>query len=109
MTTIWQSIRAHGFRSTGAHFLDFNDIHLEPSERLEYLYQHLISFIDDNLLIANSNIQHYGENVTTEEVTPSLDNMIVLTWLTNSYRLACLGKTMLRYRTEITNTSNPEA
>ena len=83
MTTIWQSIRAHyGFQSTGAHFLDFNDIHLEPGERPEDLYQRLVSFIDDNLLKANGNIPHYGENVTTdEEVTPSLDNMIVLTWL----------------------------
>ena len=58
MTTIWQSIRAHyGFQSTGAHFLDFNDIHLEPGERPEDLYQRLVSFIDDNLLKANSNIQ----------------------------------------------------
>jgi hypothetical protein len=37
--TIWQAIRAHfGFQSTGAHFLDFNDIHLEPDKQPEDLY-----------------------------------------------------------------------
>ena len=31
---IWQAIHAHyGFQSTGAHFLDFNSIRLEPDER----------------------------------------------------------------------------
>ena len=39
---IWHAIRAHyGFQSTGAHFLDFNDIRLEPDERPEDLYQRL--------------------------------------------------------------------
>ena len=83
MRTIWQAIRAHyGFQSTGAHFLDFNNIRLEPDERPEDLYQRLLSFIDDNLLIANGNIRHHGEDVSTdEELTPSLENIIVLTWL----------------------------
>ncbi len=80
---IWQVIRAHyGFQSTGAHFLDFNNIRLEPDERPEDLYQRLLSFIDDNLLKANGGIQHHGENVSAdEELTPSLENMIVMTWL----------------------------
>ena len=69
---IWQAIRAHyGFQST--HFLDFNDIRLEPDERPEDVYQRLLSFIDGNLLKVNGNIQHHGENVTVdEELTPSL-------------------------------------
>ncbi|CAB3986542.1 Retrovirus-related Pol poly from transposon opus, partial [Paramuricea clavata] len=51
MRTIWQAIRAHyGFQSTRAHFLDFNNIRLEPDERPKDLYQRLLSFIDDNLL-----------------------------------------------------------
>ena len=80
---IWQAIRAHyGFQSTGAHFLDFNDIRLEPDERPEDLYQRLLSFIDDNLLKVNGSIQHHGENVTVdEELTPSLENIVVMTWL----------------------------
>ena len=83
MRAIWQAIRAHyGFQSTGAHFLDFNNIRLEPDECPEDLYQRLLSFIDDNLLTANGNIRHHGEDVSTdEELTPSLENIIVLTWL----------------------------
>ena len=39
-----------GFQLTGAHFLDFDNIHLEPGERAEDLNQRLTSFVDDNLL-----------------------------------------------------------
>ena len=83
LTTIWQAIRAHfGFQSTGAHFLDFNDIHLEPDERPEDLYQRLVSFGEDNLLKSNDGVRHHGENITNdEEISPTLENMIVLTWL----------------------------
>ena len=80
---IWQAIRAHyGFQSTGAHFLGFNNIRLEPDERPEDLYQRILSFIDNSLLKANDNIQHHGENVSAdEELSPTLENMIVLNWL----------------------------
>ena len=80
---IWQAIRAHyGFQSTGAHFLDFNSIRLQPDERPENLYQRILSFIEDSLLKANDNIQHHGENVSAdEELSPTLENMIVLNWL----------------------------
>jgi hypothetical protein len=34
ISSIWQSIRLrYGFQSTGGHFLDFNNIHLEAKER----------------------------------------------------------------------------
>ncbi|CAB4026150.1 Retrovirus-related Pol poly from transposon opus, partial [Paramuricea clavata] len=83
LSTIWQSIRAHfGFQSTGGHFLDFNNIHLEADERPEDLYQRLVSFIDDNLLKADDGIRHHGENVTADEdISPTMENIIVLTWL----------------------------
>ena len=83
MQSIWQAIRAHfGFQSTGARFLDFNNLHLEPGERPEDLYQRLLGFMDDNLLKANGSIRHHGENVTNdEELTPTLENVIVITWL----------------------------
>lgn len=46
---IWQMVRMHyGFQSTGAHFIDFNNIKLEPHERPEYLVQRLMSFVKDN-------------------------------------------------------------
>ncbi len=80
MQSIWQAIRAHfGFQSTGSRFLDFNNIRLEPGERPEDLYQRLVGFIDDNLLRANGNIQHHGENVTVdEEITPSSKMLLLL-------------------------------
>ena len=80
---IWQAIRAHyGFQSTGADFLDFNNIRLEPDERPEDLYQRILSFVDDSLPKTSDNIQHHGENVSAdEELSPTLENMIVLSWL----------------------------
>ena len=83
MSSIWQAIRLrYGFQSTGAHLLDLNSIQLDPDERPEDLYQRLMSFIEDNLLLGNSHISHHGETPTTdEEMSPTLENLIVLTWL----------------------------
>ena len=83
ISSVWQAIRAHyGFQSTGARFLDFSDIKLEVDERPEDLFQRLMSFTEDNLLVANGCITHHGANVTAdEEMTPTLENMVVLTWL----------------------------
>ncbi|KAI8494130.1 hypothetical protein Bbelb_284770 [Branchiostoma belcheri] len=53
-----------------------------PNERPEDLYQRLTAAVEDNLLTTVGNITHHGEAVTTnEEVTPSLENMVVLLWL----------------------------
>ena len=80
--SVWNTIRAHfGFQITGAHFLDFADLHLEADERPEDLYQRLMAFVEDTLLRANS-LSHHGEASTEdEELTPTLENFIVLTWL----------------------------
>ncbi|XP_067660624.1 uncharacterized protein [Haliotis asinina] len=80
---IWQSIRLHfGFQSTGGHFLDFDDIHLGVDERPEDLYQRLTAFIEDNLLLRDSGITHHGEAIAEdEEASPTVENLIVLTWL----------------------------
>ncbi|MCG7875882.1 MAG: RNase H-like domain-containing protein [Candidatus Thiodiazotropha endolucinida] len=80
---IWQSIRLHfGFQSSGAHFLDFDSIHLEPGERPEDLYQRLSSFVEDNLLKSDGGIRHHGEILDIDEdLSPTLENFIVLTWL----------------------------
>ena len=82
-TNIWQAIHLHyGFQLTGAHFIDFNAIKLELGECPEDLFQHLQSFIEDNLLKSDSSIQHHGEMPDSdEELSPSLENFIVLTWL----------------------------
>ena len=83
MAQIWQSIREHfGFQSTGAHFIDFSDICLDPNERPEDLYQRLEAFVEDSMLTKEANITHHGECVTEdEEMTPTLENFIVLSWL----------------------------
>ena len=67
MASIWSAIRLHfGFEATGAHFLDFSEIHLEHGERPEDLYQRLVAFTEDNLLRSN-NIQHHGALLTEDE------------------------------------------
>ncbi len=79
---IWQTIRQHfGFQVTGAHLIDFADIRLEPEERPEDLFQRLMAFVEDSLLKVNS-LHHHGDQLTEdEELTPTLENLIVLTWL----------------------------
>ena len=79
---IWQTIREHfGFQVTGAHFIDFSDIQLAADERPEDLYQRLMAFVEDSLLRSNS-LSHHGEQLTEdEELTPTLENLVVLTWL----------------------------
>ena len=74
ISSVWQAIRAHyGFKFTGARFLDFSDIKLEVDERPEDLFQRLMSFTEDNLLVANGPKTHHGANVTAdEEMTPPL-------------------------------------
>ncbi|MEG7522125.1 MAG: retropepsin-like domain-containing protein, partial [Chromatiales bacterium] len=83
LSGIWQTIRLHyGFQSTGAHFLDFADIHLQADERPEDLYQRLVAFVEDNMLQEGSVILHHGDVIhVDEEMSPSLENMVVLTWL----------------------------
>ncbi|KAL0153092.1 hypothetical protein M9458_051586, partial [Cirrhinus mrigala] len=80
---IWQTIRLHyGFRSTGAHFIDFAAIKLESNEGPEDLYQRLMAFVEDNLLRRDSGITHGGEAILEdEELSPRIENFIVLTWL----------------------------
>ena len=79
---IWQTIRQHfGFQVAGAQFIDFSDIHLAADERPEDLYQRLMAFVEDSLLRANG-LTHHGEHVPEdEELTPTLENFVILTWL----------------------------
>ena len=52
---------------------------LKPGERYEDLYQHLLAFIDDNLLKADSDLTHYGEAIhEDEELSTSLENCIAV-------------------------------
>ena len=100
--SVWQMIRAHfGFQQSGAHFLDFSEIHYEADERPEDLFQRILTFVDDNLLKARGAITHHGEQITTnEQKTPSLENMIVLHWLSLIHK-ALPKLVKQRYATEL--------
>ena len=66
----------------GSRFLDLAYISLKPEQRPEDLFQSLMAFVEDNLLTTSSGITHHGEApVADEELSPSLENFIVLTWL----------------------------
>ena len=101
LNSVWHEIRQHfGFQVSGAQFLDFDGIHLEGDERPEDLFQRLKAFLEDTLLRPNG-LTHHGERVAEEEeVSPTLENMLVLTWL----RLGHPGLPKLvkqRYGTEL--------
>ena len=80
---IWQNIRLHfGFQTSGAHFLDLAGISQGSEERPEDLYQRLLAFVSDNLLKPEFGISHHGQVPTEEEeLSPTLENFIVLQWL----------------------------
>ena len=104
LNDIWDKIRQHyGFHTTGSRFLDLSAIRLQPSERPEDLFQRLVSFIDDNLLTNDSTVTHHAAQVTLdEEVSPSLENVIVLLWLERLHvQLPALVKQ--RYGAELRN------
>jgi hypothetical protein len=62
--------------------LDFDEIKLLPDERPEDLYQRLLAFIDDNLLKKEGGITHHSDAIDDdEEMTSTIENLIVLTWL----------------------------
>ncbi|CAB4013778.1 Hypothetical predicted protein [Paramuricea clavata] len=80
--SIWNTIREHfGFQVTGAHFLDFANLRLETDERPEDLYQRLVAFVEDCLLRANSLSHHGVQLAEDEELSSTVENLIVLTWL----------------------------
>ena len=77
---IWQKIRLHfNIQKPGSQFLDLAAITLQSDMRPEDLYQRLVMFFTDNLLEADSDIQHHDEQVEIEEeITPTVENTIVL-------------------------------
>ena len=80
---IWQNIcEYYDFQTTGSQFLQMSKFRLLPNERPAKLYQRLIAFWTDNLLLANSPILHHGNRVAIQEViTPALENTIVVFWM----------------------------
>ena len=83
LASVWKAIRQHlNIQATGARILDLANMSLVPGERPEVLYERLLAFVDDNLMTAEGNLTHFGDAITEdEEVTPIVDNIIVVTWL----------------------------
>ena len=104
LNDVWGKIREHyGFHSTGAKFLDFGSVRLKTGERAEDLYQRLLTFIDDNLLTTADKIRHHGTAVTNnEELTPTLENIIVFTWLERIH-VGLPGLIKQKYGSELRN------
>ena len=62
--------------------MDLADIKLEHGERPQDLFQRIMAFVEDNLTIKDGPLSHHGEKIDEdEELTPTIENMIVLTWL----------------------------
>ena len=101
LADIWKKIREHyGFQTTGSRFLDLANVTLNSDERPEDLYQKLVSFFDDNLLTTDG-LTHHGEHATSnEEITPSIENTIVLLWL-QRYGAELRNKTLASIKPEI--------
>ena len=80
---IWQNLRQYyPFASSGVQFLDLAFIKWLLDEHHECLYQQIAPFFNDNLLTAGCGITHHGVAVTEdEEITPIVENTIVITWL----------------------------
>ena len=106
LTNIWTKIREHyGFQTTGSRFLDLTQIRLLTNERPEDLYQRLVSFFDDNLVTADSGLAHHGARILVdEEMTPSIENIIVLLWLERIHP-GLPGLVKQRYGAELHNTT----
>ena len=83
MKEIFHKIRCHyGFAQNGSSILDIVSISQKDDESAEDLYQRIHSLVDTNLLTSDGNIRHMGIFlVEDEELSPSLDNMIVCIWL----------------------------
>ena len=80
---IWDRIRRYYQISLSeVNFLKINNIKRNPSERYETLHQRIVAHVEDNLLTAESGIEHDGAVLTrNEEMTPTVDRLIINIWL----------------------------
>ena len=103
---IWKALRLHlGFQTNGARILDLADMSLSPGERYEDLYQRIMAFMDDNLMKADGELTHLGEDITEdEEASPSLENVMVAIWVKLIHK-DLPQHVKLRYATELRSRS----
>ena len=101
---IWGKLREHyGLQTSGSKFIDLVGVRLNAGERYEDFYQRLLAFYEDNLLSTEDSIKHHGEDVTvSEELTPSLENTVVLLWLERIHS-SLPGLVKQKYGSELRN------
>ncbi len=104
LTDIWSKLREHyGIQTSGAKFIDVVNIQLNPGERYEDLYQRILAFFEDNLLTVGCGLSHHGEVVgVNEELSPSLENVVVLIWLERIH-VGLPGLVKQKYGAELRN------
>ncbi len=104
LSSIWSKLREHyGIQTSGAKFIDVSNIQLNPGERYEDLYQRILAFFEDNLLTIGCGLTHHGEAIATnEELSPSLENVVVLTWLQRIH-VGLPGLVRQKYGAELRN------
>ena len=101
---IWKRLKEHyGIQTSGGKFIDLVQIRLNPGERYEDLYQRILAFFEDNLLTVGCGLTHHGVGVTvSEELTPSMENMVVLSWL-EKIHVGLPGLVKQKYGAELRN------
>ena len=104
MNHIWSKIREHyGFQTTGSRFIDLTQLRFQTDEKPEDLYQRLVSFFDDNQVTGEGGLLHHGSAVDSDEdITPSIENVIVLLWLERIHP-GLVGLVKQRYGAELRN------
>jgi len=94
------NIRLHyGFQSTRGHFLDFARFCLDPGENPEDVYQHLVAFVEDNLVyswwqyIPSRRTAHWRWGTFCNYGNSHSTDLVAFTWI----RIANTYKTVVRH------------
>lgn len=66
-------------RLLGGNFLDLDDIHLNPDERPEDLFQCLMAFVEVSLIKPHTLLHHGSVLEEEEELSLTLENFVILT------------------------------
>ena len=85
ISSVWQTIRQYyNLQRSESHFLQLTTIKWKGAEkeRPEHFYRCVLSYVKDNLLRADSQVQHNKAVLTKDEdISPTVEQMTVLHWL----------------------------
>ena len=106
LNEIWDRLRTRfGCRKTGSLILDLAAFTTDSDESHEALWERILSFVENNLILSSDKIKHHGQNlIRSEEMTPTLTNICIVLWLKTIHpNLPALVKQ--KYATELRNKS----